>query len=91
MKKQHIVLPIIFVLPFLMAGTCESPPSQPPDAGLYHTYEEIQQELNNLQTAFPEIAQVVELGESIEQRKIWALKISGNNVFCFFKISSPFF
>ncbi len=78
MKKKQILLPIIFMMPFLVGGTCESPPSGPPDAGLYHTYEEVQQELNDLQTAFPEIAQVVELGASIEQRKIWAIKISDN-------------
>lgn len=77
MRKQKILLSLILMLPFFIAQTCETPPSQP-DAGLYHTYEEIQQELNDLQTAFPEIAQVVELGESIEQRKIWAIKISDN-------------
>lgn len=64
----------IAVLPFIISGTCEQP--GPPDAGLYHTYAEIQTDLADLQASHPDIAKVFDLGESVEKRKIWAIKIS---------------
>ncbi|MFQ5769736.1 MAG: M14 family metallopeptidase [bacterium] len=75
MKYQKLLF--LIVLPVLISGTCEPPPG-PPDAGLYHTYDEVQKELQDLENAFPDIAKVFDLGESIEKRKIWALKISDN-------------
>ncbi|MFQ5651126.1 MAG: M14 family metallopeptidase [bacterium] len=63
---------------FLVGGSCPTPTPGPPDAGLYHTYEEVSAELQQLQSEFPAIAKVVELGESVEKRKIWGLKISDN-------------
>ncbi|MFQ5823226.1 MAG: M14 family metallopeptidase [bacterium] len=70
---------LLFTLltPLFIFGTCDNQPG-PPDAGLYHTYDEIQQELHDMQTAFPNIAKVFDLGESYEKRKIWAIKISDN-------------
>jgi hypothetical protein len=65
-------------LPLLMGGTCVTPPPGPPDAGLYHTYDEVVAELGQLQANFADLAQIVELGASVENRKIVALKISDN-------------
>lgn len=76
--KRNLLIPVGLSLPFIFSGACEPPAAGPPDAGLYHTYQEIQQELRELQTNFPELARVFDLGESIENRKIWAIKISDN-------------
>jgi murein tripeptide amidase MpaA len=68
---------LIASIPLFLLSTCQDPPVVgPPDAGLYHNYTEIKDELTQLQTDFPDIARVVELGESIENRKIIAIKIS---------------
>ncbi|MFQ5709707.1 MAG: M14 family metallopeptidase [bacterium] len=72
-KKLQLLL--VVVIPVLVAGTCNNQPG-PPDAGLYHTNAEIGNDLHDLQTRFPGIAKVVELGASLEGRKIWAIKIS---------------
>ncbi|MFQ6113260.1 MAG: M14 family metallopeptidase [bacterium] len=77
MKPRKILLLCTLLTPLFIFGTCVEPPG-PPDAGLYHTYAEIDKELHDLQAAFPGIAKVFDLGESHEQRKIWAIKISDN-------------
>ncbi|MFQ5605647.1 MAG: M14 family metallopeptidase [bacterium] len=76
MKKYTLLLTLL-LMPLIIAGSCNPPPG-PPDAGLYHTYAEIQSELQELQTAFPNLAKVVSLGQSLENRQIWAIKISDN-------------
>ncbi len=78
MQNRPVVLFLIFSIPLLLAGTCRQPPPAPPDAGLYHTNDEIIDELRRLQSQFPDIAHVTELGESLEGRKIMAIKISGS-------------
>ena len=49
-----------------------------PTAGLYHNYDEVNQELHALQASFPQIAKVSSIGKSIEGRDLWAIKISDN-------------
>ncbi|MFQ5675965.1 MAG: M14 family metallopeptidase [bacterium] len=70
----------LYIVGFIFAysTSCTPPPTEPPDAGLYHTYEEVQTELQDLQTAFPQIAKVFNIGQSVEGRTIWAIKISDN-------------
>jgi hypothetical protein len=46
--------------------------------GLYHTYAEMQTELNNLVTTYPTLASLGSIGTSIEGRTIYVLKISDN-------------
>ncbi len=46
--------------------------------GLYHTYRELERDLMNLQDVYPELARVFSLGESLEGRNIYAIKISDN-------------
>lgn len=74
--KYHNLL-FLIILPIIIFGTCEPPPGSP-DAGLYHTYAEIEKELQDLEKDFSSIAKVFDLGESHEKRKIWAIKISDN-------------
>ncbi|MFQ5641178.1 MAG: M14 family metallopeptidase [bacterium] len=78
MNKPKLFLLITLSLPLIFAGSCPTPEPGPPDAGLYHTYAEIQQELQDLQNSFPSIAKVFDLGKSIQKRSIWAIKISDN-------------
>jgi len=49
--------------------------------GAYHTYQELEADMLALQQKYPNIAQVFPLGESLEKRKIYALKISDNVAF----------
>ncbi len=44
----------------------------------YHTLAEGECFLNNLAAAFPEITQLVSIGQSIEGRDIWALRVTDN-------------
>jgi len=74
--KQFTFGMLLVIVPFMLGGTCGSPDTGPPDAGKYHTYAEITRELRDLEQTFPALAKVVELGESVEKRKIWAVKIS---------------
>ncbi len=76
MNRSSIKMLVIAAATFTMAGTCQPPGA--PDAGLYHTYEEIEKELHDLQSDHPSIAKVFDLGKSVENRSIWAIKISDN-------------
>ena len=79
MKYWTYILVLITVMPLMIATTCDnSTPDGPSDAGAYHNYKEITDELNQMQIDYPKIAQVTELGKSIENRKILAIKISDN-------------
>lgn len=77
-RKAFLVFSALICILLFFAGTCDTPPPGPPDAGLYHTNDEIEKELRALEAAFPDIAKVFDLGESGEQRRIWAIKISDN-------------
>ncbi len=46
--------------------------------GAFHTARELEADLYELQGDYPDLARVIEIGESLEGRKIWALKISDN-------------
>jgi carboxypeptidase T len=46
--------------------------------GAYHSSLELETDLRILERDHPGLAKVVEIGESLEKRKIYALKISGN-------------
>jgi Zinc carboxypeptidase len=66
----------------IMAGG-RATATHPPDLGLYHTYAEMQAELEALAAAHPTRAQLMSIGHGWElsgekQRQIWALKISDN-------------
>ena len=80
MKNRWLLVSIFLCIPFFMGGLCEGPQPGPPDAGLYHTYSEVRTLLQQLQTDYPDIAQVTVLGRSVEDREILAIKISDNAV-----------
>jgi len=46
--------------------------------GRFHSYAELEQELLALQDSYPNIARVIDQGDSLEGRNIYALKISDN-------------
>jgi hypothetical protein len=46
--------------------------------GAYHSSLELETDLRILESAHPELAKVVEIGESLEKRRIYALKVSGS-------------
>ncbi len=46
--------------------------------GEFHSYAELEQELLELADAYPDLAKVEDIGDSLEQRNIYALKISDN-------------
>lgn len=46
--------------------------------GDFHSYVELERDLMALADAFPELAQVIDIGDSLETRNIYALKISDN-------------
>ncbi len=46
--------------------------------GEYHSYYEIEQELTAMEVSYPYLAKVFDIGDSLENRNIYALKISDN-------------
>lgn len=46
--------------------------------GQYHSYGELERDLLALQDSYPHIAKVLDIGDSLEGRNIYALKISDN-------------
>ena len=74
-KYLLLALFAIFIYLFGISSTCDNGPSDP-TAGLYHTYAEIQAELQTLANNYPAIASVASIGKSVEQRDLWAIKIS---------------
>jgi hypothetical protein len=77
--RLPFVLVAVIVTLLLAGGSCNNggDPSNP-DAGLYHTYAEIDDELHKLAVAHPQIAQVSTIGKSVDGRDLWAIKISDN-------------
>lgn len=46
--------------------------------GEFHSYAELEQDLLELDEVYPDLARVYDIGDSLEQRNIYALKISDN-------------
>jgi len=46
--------------------------------GAFHSYPELERDLMALADSYPELAQVMDIGDSLEKRNIYALRISGN-------------
>ena len=46
--------------------------------GAFHSYKEIEQDLLAIESAHPNLARVIDIGDSLENRNIYALKISDN-------------
>lgn len=49
--------------------------------GAYHTYKELETDLLSLQQKYPGLARLFDIGESLEKRHLYALKISNNVLF----------
>lgn len=77
--RTRLVAGFVLAALLLMGSRCDNGGGPgTPDAGLYHTYAEINDELHKLAAAHPQIAQVSSIGKSVEGRDLWALKISDN-------------
>jgi len=50
----------------------------PPDLGLYHTYQEMLDELKQREAKYPNICKLYDVGDTWEKREMWVLKISDN-------------
>jgi murein tripeptide amidase MpaA len=46
--------------------------------GAYHSYKELEADLKSLEQNYPDLAKVYDIGDSLEKRNIYALKISRN-------------
>lgn len=46
--------------------------------GAYHSYSELEKELKSLEKSHPDLAKIFDLGTSLENRKIYAIKVSDN-------------
>ena len=60
----------------LVVTACGGSPPPAPDAGLYHTYTEIDRGLHDLAATHSEIAAVSSIGQSIEGRELWVIRIT---------------
>jgi len=69
---------LIAGLYFVITNSICDPGPTDPTAGLYHTYAELETELNQLASDYPAISSVSSIGKSLEQRDLWAIKISDN-------------
>ena len=86
---QHIMdkgfqVEVLFESPEELMRFYGRPPPRAGPEGLYHSYGEIRDELQQLELAYPQIAKVHDIGDSWEKtrgiadRDIWAIKISDN-------------
>lgn len=80
MKRAKCLLPATLIGFFILFnGRCDNGGTNPPpNAGLYHTYAEIDSDLHALAASHSQIAQVSSIGKSLEGRELWAIKISDN-------------
>ncbi len=81
MKTRKILmllgLPVFFLL--FNGSLCDGNGGPvDPNAGLYHTYAELNTELEQLVTDYPDFAQKSSIGTSVEGRELWMIKISDN-------------
>ncbi|MBI4557813.1 MAG: carboxypeptidase regulatory-like domain-containing protein [Candidatus Hydrogenedentes bacterium] len=64
---------------YRVIGQQPTPPPRPPKAGpAYHTYATLTTELQAQAAAYPEICRFSTLGQSVQGRELWALKITDN-------------
>ncbi len=64
--------------PFLIRQTLSGLKTQGGLNGAYHSYQETAQELKKLASTYPSLSRLLIIGKSLEQRNIYALKISRN-------------
>ena len=80
MKSLKNIFRLLLVLALCLIVTssiCDNGPTDP-TAGLYHTYDEVETELRQLASDYPAISSMTTIGKSLEQRELWAIKISDN-------------
>jgi carboxypeptidase T len=78
LKNTFRLLLMVTIYLSVTNSTCNNGGPSNPTAGLYHTYAEISSELPAMANSHPAIAMVTSIGKSVEQRELWAIKISDN-------------
>lgn len=78
LKNTFRLLLMVTIYLLITNSICNNGGPTDPTAGLYHTYAEIQSELPALANSHPAISRVTSIGNSLEQRELWAIKISDN-------------
>ncbi len=79
LKKVCLGILLLLLYVLVINSLCDGGGgSDDPNAGLYHTYAELQTELTSLANSHATIAQLSSLGKSLQGRDLWALKISDN-------------
>ena len=78
LKKTLGVILMLLLCFVTMNSLCDNGGTPDTDAGLYHTYAEIDAEIYSLASAYPSLARVSSIGKSLEGRDLWAIKISDN-------------
>lgn len=71
MRTTLVCAAVVLLLPW-------STDAQDIDFTDYHTPAQVEAEMANLETRFPSLARRVEIGRSLEDNPIWAVKISDN-------------
>jgi len=74
-KKLKFFFGFLLILTFLL-GLTQHANSE--EVYRYHSYDEIESELKQLEANYPNIAKVYDIGDTWEGRDIWAIKISDN-------------
>jgi hypothetical protein len=77
MKAWPALLAVAILLAPAQSAIGEGAP-RANDLGVYHTYDEMVSELQNLAAAHPEILRLQSIGRTYEGRDIWAVKLSDN-------------
>lgn len=79
-KKLILVFSLILLYFLVINSLCDGGGGDQgdPNAGLYHTFTELESELTSLASVHNSIASVSSIGTSHQGRELWALKISDN-------------
>jgi carboxypeptidase T len=78
LKYTFRLLLMVTIYLLVTNSICNNGGPTDPTAGLYHTYAEIESELQALANNHPAISRVTSIGKSLDQRELWAIKISDN-------------
>ncbi len=78
LKNTFRLLLMVTIYLLVTNSICNNGGPTDPTAGLYHTYAEIGSELQALANSHPAISRVTSIGKSLDQRELWAIKISDN-------------
>ena len=77
-NRALVIMCIFTLITTGVMGISQTGSSESKDTRDFHSYASMTSELQQLATSYPSIAQLSSLGESVEGRTIWGLKITDN-------------